>query len=218
MTSPSAQPRTRLLRFALVIALLLFAVWCASALRQSLNLEITPGNQEDVHRAIMVGALAYIGLLALPFVPGAEIGLAMLAAFGPGIAPLIYVTTVIAMMLAYMIGRFLPIGALERLLSSLRLKRAADLVARAAPLVQEERLSLLLEGQPPKLLNFALRYRYLAIALAVNTPGNSFIGGGGGIMMIAGLSGIFSPVQTFLTILVAVAPVPLLVFFLGMQV
>lgn len=95
----------------------------------------------------MLGAVGYIGLLALPFVPGAEIGLAMLAAFGPAIAPLIYVCTVASMILAYTAGRFLPIDVLRRVLSVLRMHRAAELVARAAPLSGEDRVAMLLQGQ-----------------------------------------------------------------------
>lgn len=218
MTPSRPFPRVILLRYALLIAFLLFAWWCVGTVRELLDLEITPANERDIRYAILFAALAYIGLLALPFVPGAEIGIAMLAAFGPGIAPLIYITTVAAMMLAYAIGRFFPIGALERIFSCLRMQRTASLLARAAPLEREERLAMLLEGQPPRALNIALRYRYVAIALAVNTPGNSIVGGGGGIMMMAGLSGLFGPGTTLLTLLVAVAPVPLMVFFLGMHI
>ena len=36
-------------------------------------------------------------------------------------------------------------------------------------------------------------------------------------MMMAGLSGIFSPLATFLTIALAVSPVPLAVIFLGLR-
>ncbi|MGI1662543.1 hypothetical protein ACRDNQ_09915 [Palleronia sp. KMU-117] len=183
-----------------------------------MNLQIRPDNEQQVHRAIMLGAVAYIGLLALPFVPGAEVGLAMLAAFGAAIAPLIYVCTVASMMLAFAIGRFLPTGLLGRLLSLLRMRRAAALVARAAPLSQEDRLAMLLDGQSKRAFSLALRYRYVALALAVNTPGNSVIGGGGGIMIMAGLSGIFSPLATLLTIVLAVSPVPFAVMFLGLQI
>ena len=206
-----------LLRVAILVAVLLLATWGAHLVREALDLQIRPDNEQQVHRAIMLGAVAYIVLLALPFVPGAEIGLAMLAAFGPGIAPLVYMATVASMMLAYTLGRFLPIGALERLLSLLRMRRAAALVARAAPLSREERLALLLDGQSGRVLTLALRHRYIALALAVNTPGNSIIGGGGGIMMMAGLSGIFSPLLTLLTIAIAVSPVPLAVLFLGLR-
>lgn len=209
---------TLLLRFVVLVAVLVLATWGAHMVRDALDLQIRPDNEQQVHRAIMLGAVAYVGLLALPFVPGAEIGLAMLAAFGASIAPLIYVATVASMMLAFTIGRFLPITALERLLSFLRMRRAAALVARAAPLSGEDRLNMLLEGPSKGKLSRGLRYRYVAMALAVNTPGNSFIGGGGGIMMMAGLSGIFSPVATFITIAIAVSPVPLAVMFLGLQI
>jgi hypothetical protein len=205
-------------RVVVLIAILVLATWGAHLIRDALNLQIRPDNEQQVHRAIMLGAVAYIGLLALPFVPGAEIGLAMLAAFGAAIAPLIYVCTVASMTLAFAVGRFLPISALERLLSLLRMRRAAALVARAAPLSQEDRLAMLLDGQSKRAVSLALRYRYVALALAVNTPGNSVIGGGGGIMIMAGLSGIFSPLSTFLTVALAVSPVPLAMIFLGLQI
>jgi hypothetical protein len=176
---------------------------------------IMPSVEIQVHRTIMAGMLAYVVLLAMPFVPGAEIGLALLAAFGAAIAPLIYAATVMAMMLAYTVGRLLPAQTLARLLSFLRLRKAADLVSRAALLPAAERLSLLLDGAPPRTVGLALRHRYVALALVVNVPGNSLIGGGGGIMMLAGLSGIFAPVQTFLAIMIAVSPVPLAILLLG---
>lgn len=217
MTPSRSSARRLVLRCVLLVAVLLVATWGAHAVRDALDLRVLPSNEQQIHRAIMLGALAYVGLLALPFVPGAEIGIAMLAAFGPGIAPLIYVATVAAMMLAYTVGRVLPIGALQRLFSALRLHSAADLVARAAPLSGDERLALVLGNAPRGPLGVVLRYRYIALALAVNIPGNSIIGGGGGIMLMAGLSGIFSPLPTMLTIALAVSPVPLAVAFLGLQ-
>jgi hypothetical protein len=163
----------------------------------------------------MLGSVAYIGLLALPFVPGAEIGIAMLTAFGASIAPLVYAATVIAMLLSYALGRLLPLSTLARLFDVLRMRRASDLVTRAAPLSRDARLKLLLDGAPPRTIALALRHRYVALALAVNTPGNVVIGGGGGIMLMAGLSGLFAPLPTALTIAIAVMPVPLAVMLLG---
>ncbi|WP_425040571.1 hypothetical protein [Primorskyibacter sp. S187A] len=217
MSSSGRRIGATLLRFALLVAVILIATWGAHEIRDALDLQIRPDNEQQVHRVIMLGSVAYILLLALPFVPGAEIGIAILAAFGPGIAPLIYIATVAAMMLAFTIGRFLPISALQQLLSLLRMRRAAQVVARAAPLSGDERLAMLLDGQSARVMKLGLRYRYIALALAVNTPGNSFIGGGGGIMMIAGLSGLFSPAVTFLTLLFAVSPVPLAMIFFGLR-
>ena len=50
----------------------------------------------------------------------------------------------------------------------------------------------------------------------MNTPGNAVIGGGGGIMMLAGLSGLFAPLPTALAIMIAVSPVPIAVMLMGL--
>ncbi|MDD9718515.1 hypothetical protein PVW48_17260 [Dinoroseobacter sp. PD6] len=217
MRTPGPSLGGIVLRVFILFAVLLLATWGAHMVRDALNLQIRPDNEQQVHRMIMLGAVAYIGLLALPFVPGAEIGLAMLAAFGPAIAPLIYVCTVASMILAYTAGRFLPIEVLRRVLSVLRMHQAAELVARAAPLSGEDRVAMLLDGHSTRALRLAIRYRYVALAVAVNTPGNSVIGGGGGIMLMAGLSGIFSPLATIATIALAVSPVPLAMVFFGLR-
>ncbi len=202
------------LRVAALLAFVVAATWGAHVVRDALNLQIMPETEQQVHRAIMLGALAYVGLLAMPFVPGAEIGLAMLAAFGAAIAPLVYAATVLALSLSYTLGRMLPLTALARLFATLRMQRAADLVTRAAPLPRAERLAMLLEGAPPRVLALALRQRYLALALALNIPGNALVGGGGGIALLAGLSGLFAPLPTLLTFAIAVCPVPLAVMLL----
>ena len=204
-----------LLRSVVLLAIVIAATWGAHLLREALDLQIMPENEQDVHKAIMVGTVAFVGLLAMPFVPGAEIGLAMLTAFGAAIAPLVYVATVLALCLSYTIGRVLPTTALVRFLYSIRMHRAADLVARAAPLSHDERIAMLLEGAPPRIVALALRRRYVALALALNIPGNALIGGGGGIALLAGLSGLFAPVPTVLAFAIAVSPVPLAMVLLG---
>ena len=203
------------LRVLLLIAVAVAGTWAAHWVRDALDMTIMPSVEIRVHRGIMLGMFAYVVLLAIPFVPGAEIGFALLTAFGASIAPLVYVATVVSMMLAYTVGRLLPATTLVRLLSLLRMRRAAELVGRAAALPQEDRLALFLEGAPPRTVGLALRHRYVALAVIVNVPGNSVIGGGGGIMMLAGLSGIFAPVQTVLAVAVAVSSVPIAIILLG---
>jgi hypothetical protein len=212
---PGLGPTGIILRIAVLVVVAVAATWAAHMVRDALNLTIMPSTEQQVHRTLMLGTIAYVGLMAIPFVPGAEIGIAMLTAFGAAIAPLVYGATVMAMMLAYTVGRVLPVTTLGRILSLLRLRKAADLVTRAAPLAPADRLALLLDGAPPRTVGMALRHRYIALALVVNVPGNSVIGGGGGIMMMAGLSGIFTPAQTFLTVAIAVSPVPLAILLLG---
>lgn len=203
------------LRVVALLAVVVLATWGAHIVKDALNLTIMPSNETQVHRTLMAGLVAYVGLLAIPFVPGAEIGIAMLTAFGAAIAPLVYVATIAAMMLSYTLGRILPPETLARLMHLLRLRKAADLVARACALPPDERLNLLVEGAPPRTVGRLLRQRYVALAVIVNVPGNVVIGGGGGIMMMAGMSGIFAPIQTFIAVAVAVSPVPLVVMLLG---
>ena len=220
MSTPSNRLVSRdaasiILRCVALLALVIVATWGAHMVRDALNLQILPENEQHVHKAIMAGTFAFVVLLAMPFVPGAEIGLAMLTAFGAAIAPLVYVATVLALCLSYTIGRILPKTVLVRLLEAIRTHRAADLVARAAPLSRDERLAMLLEGAPPRIVALALRHRYVALALALNLPGNALIGGGGGIALLAGFSGLFDPLPTVLAFAIAVAPVPLAILILS---
>ena len=46
--------------------------------------------------------------------------------------------------------------------------------------------------------------------LPLHIPGNALVGGGGGIALLAGLSGLFAPLPTILAFAVAVSPVPLM--------
>jgi hypothetical protein len=204
-----------LLRFVALMIVIVLATWAAHMIRDALNLEIMPRNEQSVHRAVMLGSAAYVILLALPFVPGAEIGIALLTSFGASIAPLVYAATVAAMMLSYTVGPLMPRSTLLWLLRIVRLRKAADLIERAGALPPEDRIGVLLEAAPPHIVGLAIKRRYIALAIAVNVPGNALIGGGGGIMMMAGLSGIFAPVPTLLAILIGVSPVPLAIFLFG---
>ena len=105
-----------------------------------------------------------------------------------------------------------------KVLAWLRLRRAEQLLKRIEPLGSEERLRFLLNKAPGAALPFLLRHRYVALAVAINLPGNFLIGGGGGIALVAGLSRLFSFGGFLLTIAIAVAPVPLLIALFGKDI
>lgn len=202
-------------RLTIFILAVLVATWISSALREAMDLQVMPDNEIAVHRMIVLATVVFIVLLAIPFVPGAEIGLTMLTVFGAAIAPLVYCATVTALMLAYVVGRLVPAPTVARALRSVRLGKAADALEEAAALSGEDRMARLMRGGSPRMLRLATRYRYVAILIAINVPGNFLIGGGGGISMMAGMSGIFAPLPFLLTVAIAVSPVPLAVMFLG---
>jgi hypothetical protein len=160
---------------------------------------------------IMATALAYIVASAVPFVPGAEIGLGLIMMLGPGIVVLVYVSTVTALFLAYLVGRLMPARAIAAVFDFFGLGRARDFVLQVAPLDAEARLELLIARAPSRVLPVLLRHRYLALGVAFNLPGNTLLGGGGGIALAAGMSGGYRVPTNVATVAVAGAPEPLLV-------
>lgn len=157
----------------------------------------------------------YAILMAIPFVPGVEIGLSLLMMQGAKIAPFVFLATFLGLAIAYLVGRFLPYRILHDLFFDLGIKPACRLLERIRPLNQSQRIDLMQENLPSWLGKHVIRYRYLTIALALNIPGNAFIGGGGGIAMLAGLSGLFGTIAIMICFALAVAPIPLIVYFFG---
>lgn len=167
-------------------------------------------------RLILLAIFAtYALLIALPFVPGIEIAIALLVLRGPEFALPIYFATFCGLTLAFLAGRLVPIRALRRLFLDLHLVKAAALVDRLAPLGPAHRVRELQRSLPRKHARFALRYRYVGLALLINMPGSGLIGGGGGICLMAGMSGVFTPRVTLPTIAVAILPFPLFMWFAG---
>jgi len=182
---------------------------------ETLNFPIRPGNEDAVHRTIMISSALYSILLAVPFVPGAEIGIGLMVMLGPRIALLVYLCTIAGLLLAFMIGRLIPLSVLATFSRDIKLERTSRLLREIEPMSKQQRLTLLVERAPKRFIPLLLRYRYVALAVALNIPGNYLIGGGGGIALFAGLSRLYSVSGYLLTIALAVAPVPLAVFIFG---
>jgi hypothetical protein len=169
-------------------------------------------------KALMTGLLLlllYAVLLAIPFVPGVEIGISMLVMQGSAAAPFVYAATILGLCFSFFLGRAfsrtLPCGFLK----TMGLPRACDFVDRMKDLDRQGRLALLEDAAPAWIGTWLLQRRYLLLAVLLNIPGNSFVGGGGGIVLVAGLSRLFSRSGTVVTIALATAPVPALVYFFG---
>jgi hypothetical protein len=214
-----AKNRARWLRILCVIAfyaLLVYAGQIASdwALDR-LEIDLRPSKQAMFHHMVMTAAALYILLLALPFMPGIEIGLGLMVMLGPQICLLVYLSTVIALILAFAVGRLVPTQRIAAAFGWLGLKRAHDMVAQIDPMPADERLAFLMSNVPTRFLSFLLRHRYIALALALNVPGNAFIGGGGGIALAAGMSRLFSFPAYFITVALAVSPFPIFFYLTG---
>lgn len=204
-----------LIKLGLFVAFLFAANQAGDWIAAQLGFHLTPSKEHLVHRAIMTAMALYIVLMALPFVPGVEIGLSLMAMFGAGIVPLVYFATVTALILGFLIGRLMPQRTIIDLLELIRLRRLRDIVLRLEPLDSRERLGFLLQHADSRWAPFLLKYRFVAVAVALNVPGNAIIGGGGGISFLAGFSRLFSLPAYALTVALAVAPFPLVMLITG---
>jgi len=149
------------------------------------EINISPRSEPLVHKAVMATMALFVFASALPFVPGAEIGFALIMLFGGKIALLIYFGMIMALILAFMIGHHLPLFIVANFFRKIGFKRAHEFILKLASLNPQERQSLLSENTPRRFIPFMLRHRYVALILILNLPGNSIVGGGGGIKLLS---------------------------------
>ena len=200
-----------------LISLLIVANFLAHGIADALNFQIRPGNEDAVHRTIMASAALYSILLAVPFVPGAEVGLAMMTVLGPAIALLVYVCTVAGLSLSFVVGRIIPLSALIRFTEDINFDRTNKLLKDIETRGKQEKLEYLVNMAPNRFFPVLLRFRYVALGIALNIPGNFLIGGGGGIALFAGISRLYSFSGFLVTVAIAVAPIPVAVLVFGTE-
>ena len=198
----------------LIIAINFAADWVVGILK----IELRPFNEELIHKTLMVSSIIFGLLVAIPFVPGVELGITLIAMFGPPVVFLVYLSTLIGLSISFIIGRLISLRSLVTLFENLKLKRSSQLLNKVEPLKMEDRLEFLISQAPSRLVPFLIRHRYIALAILVNLPGNILIGGGGGISLIAGASRLFSLPGFLITIALAVSPVPLAILIFGKEI
>jgi hypothetical protein len=158
------------------------------------------------------GGIFYALLLSLPFVPGVELGVLLMCAFGKAGIVFVYFATIAGLSLAFLIGRLLPKEWAQSRLEKLGFSQPCD-----TPAVEiDGMLDNFCRNRKfcqNRFRSFLTKYRYLMIAILFNAPGNYLIGGGGGISLVCGISRSISWKWFLLTVVLAVLPVPLLAFF-----
>ena len=206
------------LKLGALIVLIVAANFAAEGLAEALRFEVRPNNEDLVHRMVTISAVAYAVLIAVPFVPGVEIGLTLIGMLGPPIVFLVYLSTLAGLSTSFLVGRLISLEGLIGLLDDLRFRKANRLLATISPMTPEDRLAFLVANAPGRFVPFLLRHRYIALAIILNLPGNIVIGGGGGIALMAGASRLYSVPGFLATIILAVAPVPLAILVFGKEI
>lgn len=126
--------------------------------------------------AMIVCTFVYILLMAVPFVPGMELGWLLMGAFGtPGILAA-WLGTVTGLTLGFALSRRLRNLPVMRTLAAKRSEMSATNPADLTLAARLLRRSMMWQQRHP----------YMFLLVALNIPGNLVIGGGGGIAWISG--------------------------------
>ena len=201
----------RFLKIFLIVGFLVLLHYGGSLVAEKINFQLWPMHEHLMIMMLWFSIAVYVIWMAIPFVPGVELGLALMVMLGPKGVILIYLCTLLSLSLSFTVGRLVPLNVFARFLGWLHLHRAQDLLLKLEPLNSEERLDFLLSTAPSKVIPFLLKHRYLMIAIVLNLPGNALIGGGGGIGMISGMSRLYAFPKYILLVSVAIMPLPLLI-------
>jgi hypothetical protein len=203
------------LRIGLLIVTVLVLNAGGTWFARQIEFQIFPRHDTILNTAVMLAAVLYVLLMATPFMPAIEIGLALMMLLGAKGPLLVYPCTLLALSIAFVIGRMIPAERLCPALDWLRLHAASAMVRTLAPMGHSERLAYLDERLPARVAGAIVGHRYLTLALLLNLPGNALIGGGGGIALIAGMSRLM-PFTAFVALISGAAlPVPAWFFFVA---
>ena len=209
--APAETPKIRrFLKILLIVGFLILLNYCGSLVVEQVNFQLWPEHEHLMITVLWFAIVVYVLWMALPFVPGIELGLALMVMLGTRGVFLVYLCTLLSLSLSFTIGRLIPLNGFARFLGWLHLYKAQDLVLQLEPLNSEEKLNFLLRSAPSKVIPFLLKHRYLTIAIALNLPGNALIGGGGGIGLITGMSRLYPFPKYILLVSLAITPIPLL--------
>lgn len=208
--------KKRLSRLAIVLAIIILLNFAGTWLGQQINFQLFPRHESMLQGALLIALLLYILLMATPFMPGLEVGMAVMFLFGSKSALLVYFCTIMALSISYTVGRYFPLRIVHLLLKWLCLEKTSELVIELEPLTQQERLEYLSGKAPSRITPFLLKHRFVTIAVLLNLPGNALIGGGGGIGLVVGMSRLV-PFHTYVLVMaIAVSPVPLCIYLQGL--
>ena len=200
----------RFFKISLIVGFLVLVNYCGSLVVEQINFQFWPEHERLMITALWFAIVFYVLWMALPFVPGIELGLALMVLLGTRGVVLVYLCTLLSLSLSFTIGRLIPLNSFARFMGWLHLYKARDLVLQLEPLDSEEKLDFLLRSAPSKVIPFLVKHRYLMIAIALNLPGNALIGGGGGIGLISGMSRLYPFPKYILLVSLAIMPLPLL--------
>lgn len=201
----------------LLVYVVLFSLgyWGGGWLTQMLAMYFGNDTHSNLFPVLIIGLAIYAVLLAIPFVPGMEMSLALFALFGPKIAIALYLATILALSLSFLAGRMMPLSLIASIFGTLGFDRAKNLISKIQPLTAHQKLDFLIDHAPKRIAPTLLKHHYIAIIIALNIPGNAIIGGGGGIGLLAGIVKFYTFPKYIAAVSLATLPVPLFIYMMS---
>lgn len=160
---------------------------------------------EDDHRwwALILTSLAYMVLLAVPFVPGVELGWLIIGVFGRVGIVMAWAATVLGLSISFALANWLRDRPLLHRIQASRARLVSTPTAELSVLRRALQYGVC----------FYVKHPYIFLFLTLNLPGNWVIGGGGGIAAMTGLAPGVRYWRFLLTVMVATGILPLLLWF-----
>ncbi len=159
---------------------------------------------------ILTTGLIYALCLAVPFVPGVEIGILLMVIFGQSGILMAYLATIVGLTVAFSVGLYLRSHFVDNRALVIWRNKAREYQQEADNRLSSFRLGMWIQAHVDRKKSL---YPYLMTGVLFNVPGNWLIGGGGGIALMAGLSGQLRWLPFVLTVMLATSAVPLLAWF-----
>ena len=187
--------------------LLVFGGMAGTGVLQWVDLELSRA-ADSTSLILLTIFVLFVVTAAVPFVPGAEIGVMLMILFGKPVVIPVYLGMIAALIFSFLAGRLIPKTTLHRWFAAVGQHRIAEAVTRLS-----DRRCQMPRGTDRTICNTITRNRYFILCAMLNIPGNSAIGGGGGIAFAAGACELFTLRGFVLSVALAVCPVPLIFLF-----
>lgn len=168
-----------------IIAFLSFFILSDTSLIKSSILSLR--EQMGIY-SIALLTLTYAILLSIPFVAGVEIGLALMAVFGDIGIIAAYFGTISGLSISFLYGKYI-----FKTSKGSEMQKLTNEVSAFSYFVP----------------------RWISLPILINMPGNSLVGGGGGIAFLFGLEREISYLNFLVIISLCTLPIPLL-FYSGL--
>jgi len=106
----------RFFKISLMVGLLVLLNYGGRLAVEQINFQLWPEHENLMVTMLWFAVVVYVIWMAMPFVPGIELGLALMVMLGAKGVVLVYLCTLLSLSLSFAVGRLIPLKAFSRFL------------------------------------------------------------------------------------------------------